>query len=130
MFVTSHRPVHFSRALMFSLARTFAFRTAAICLFAHLPPCCTSMSLDLELAKILDALIKVLLLDFEQVFLCELHTPPPLFSVFRRQRSPPHRPVLKRPRNEPCSVTSVGARPSGRAGLPRTSWSRSVWDLS
>ena len=51
----SHRPVHFSRALMFSLARTFAFRTEAIFLFAHLPPRCTSMSLDLELAKILDA---------------------------------------------------------------------------
>ena len=54
VFVMSHRPVHFSRAFMFSLARTFAFRTKATFLFTHLPPRCTSMSLDLELAKILD----------------------------------------------------------------------------
>ena len=54
VFVTSHRPVHFSRALMFSLARTFVFRTEAIFLFAHLPARCTSMSLDLELANILE----------------------------------------------------------------------------
>ena len=35
------------------------------------------MSLDLEL-------FKVLLLEFEQVFLCELHTPPPLFPRVQR----------------------------------------------
>ena len=29
---------------------------------------------------------------------------------FRGQRSPPQRPVLRRSRNEPCSVTSYGAR--------------------
>ena len=82
------------------------------------PPCLWIWSLPRSLTII----IKVFLLEFEQVFFCELHTPPPLFSGFRRQRSPPHRPVLRRSRNEPCSVTSVGARPSGRAGLPRTSW--------
>ena len=29
-------------------------------------------------------IIKVLLLEFEQVFLCELHTPPPLFPRVQR----------------------------------------------
>ena len=45
--------------------------------FAHLPPRCTSMSLDLEL-------LKSLLLEFEQVVLCKLHTPPPLFPRVQR----------------------------------------------
>ena len=67
-------------------------------------------------------IFKVLLLEFGQMFLCELHTPPPLFPGFRGQRSPPQRLVLRRSRNEPFSVTSYGARPSGRACLSITSW--------
>ena len=131
VFVTSHRPVHSSRALMFQPGSSFCISVQErYFLFAHLPPRCTSMSLIWSLPISLTLIIKVLLLEFEQVFLCELHTPPPLFSGFRGQRSPPQRPVLRRSRNEPCSVTSYGARPSGRAGLPRTSWSISVWDLS
>ena len=47
VFVSSHRPLHFSRALMFSAwFELLHFRTEAIFLFAHLPPHCTSMSLD------------------------------------------------------------------------------------
>ena len=56
VFVTSHRPVHLSRALLFpAWFELFAFPyRSVIFLFAHLPPRWTSMSLDLELAKILD----------------------------------------------------------------------------
>ena len=57
VFVTSHRPVHSSRALMFQPGSSFCISVQEryFFLFAHLPPRCTSMSLDLELAKILDA---------------------------------------------------------------------------
>ena len=54
VFVTSHRPAHSSRAHVFSLDRILHFAFEVFFLFAHLPARCTSMSLDLELAKILD----------------------------------------------------------------------------
>ena len=108
VFFASHRPVHSSRALLFQPGSSFCISVQErYFLFAHLPPRCTSMSLTWSLPRYLTLIIKVLLLEFEQVFLCELHTPPPLFSGFRGQRSPPQRPVLRRSRNEPCSVTLV-----------------------
>ena len=53
VFVTSHRPAHTSRAHVISLIKLCISHLKCF-LFAHLPPRCTSMSLDLELAKILD----------------------------------------------------------------------------
>ena len=74
VFVTSHRPVHLSRALLFSAwFELLHFRTGAIFLFDGFA--CLLMN---------TLIIKVLLLEFEQVFLCELHTPPSLFSRVQR----------------------------------------------
>ena len=78
VFVTSHRPAHSSRAHVFSLARILHFRIEVFFLFAHLPPRCTSSSLDLELAKILDAHNQGIATWVLTGVLCELHTPPPL----------------------------------------------------
>ena len=56
VLVTSHRPVHSSRALTFQPGSSFCISVQErYFLFAHLPRRCTSMSLELELAKILDA---------------------------------------------------------------------------
>ena len=83
-------------ALMFQPGSSFCISVQErFFLFAHLPPRCTSMSLIWSLPRSLTLRIKVLLLEFEQVFLCELHTPPPLFSGFRGQRSPPQRPSVE-----------------------------------
>ena len=54
VLVTSHRPAHSSRAHVLSLDRILHFACEVFFLFAHLPPRCTFMSVDLELAKILD----------------------------------------------------------------------------
>ena len=62
VFVTSHRPVHLSRALMFSdWFELLHFRTGAV--FLVCPPATPlhHLSLDLELFKVLP-------LEFEQVF--------------------------------------------------------------
>ena len=53
VFVTSHRPALISRALV-QLGSNFCISYRSDFLVAHLPHRCTSMSLDLELAKILD----------------------------------------------------------------------------
>ena len=53
MFVTSHRPARSSHALC-SAWFELGISHVRCFLFAHLPPRCTSMTLDLELAKILD----------------------------------------------------------------------------
>ena len=85
VFVTSHRPVHSSRALMFQPGSSFCISVQErYFLFAHLPPHCTSMSLIWSLPRSLTLITKVLLLEFDQVFLCELHTPPPLFPRVQR----------------------------------------------
>ena len=95
VFVTSHRPVHLSRALLLSAwfvcisvqDRYFLFDGFACLLLKTL-------------------IIKCFCVNFTLRLLCS--------SKFRGQRSPPQRPVLRRSRNEPCSVTSYGARTSGR----------------
>ena len=69
VFVTSHRPVHSSLALMFQPGSSFFISVQErYFLFAHLPPRCTSMSLIWSLPISLTLIIKVLLLEFEQVF--------------------------------------------------------------
>ena len=106
VFVTSHRPVHPSRALMFQPDSSFCISVQErYFLFAHLPPCCTSMSLDLELGKIRDAHNQGIATGVRTGVFCVNFTLRLLCSPgFRGQRSPPQRPVLRRSRNEPCSV--------------------------
>ena len=71
-------------------------------MFAHLPPRRTSMSLDLELAKILDAHIQGIATGVRTGVFCVNFTLRLLCSPgFRGQRSPPQRLVLRRSRNEP-----------------------------
>ena len=74
VFVTSHRPVHSSRAIMFQPGSSF-------CISVHERYFLFGGSACLLLNTLI---FKVLLLEFEQVFLCELHTPPPLFPKVQR----------------------------------------------
>ena len=116
VFVTSHRPVHLSRAHLFSLARIFAFRTEVIFLFDG--SACLFLITLLCVSIFNYALIQVIASGVRSGF-CVNFT---LRLLCSRQRPPPHRLVLRRSRNEPFSVTSCGARPSGRACVSRTSW--------
>ena len=74
VFVTSHRPVHSSRALMFQPGSSFCISVQERYFLFDGFACLLLITL----------IIKVLLLEFEQVFLCELHTPPPLFPRVQR----------------------------------------------
>ena len=126
VFVTSHRPAHSSRAHAFSLDRIlhFAFEVFPICMALRVRfwlRCSACLLATLFRVSILATLLRGYCLWFDRVFLS---------SQFASSESPgiigqhhqPHWLVLRRSLNEPFSVTSHGARPSGRSCVSRTSW--------